>query len=410
MPDPSDPLPLRRNRDFGLLWTGQAVAAVGTSMSLLVYPLLAFSATGSARMAGVVAFVGLASGALLRLPSGVLVDRVRHLRRLMVSCEMCRAVVTAQLAAAVLTGESRLAYLLAAAGANAACEVLFDAAQTVAVRHVVPSQQLPNALAQNEARGHLAGVVGQPLGGLLYGIAAGVPLVAQAAALLVSGLLISSIRNPLHTDGPRPSPVRLHRDLFTGAAVVLRHAFMRIALLCAAGFQFVFSGLTLVLIISAKEQGVAAGAIGAMFAMAAAGGVLGAVFAARIQSAVPPARLVLTFAATASAVLFLLIFVTDPYAVGALLAVTYLAATPANAMLFAVQMHMTPLELQGRVISSVMLIVGLAAPLGPLFGGWILEQHGRQTTLTILGTLAVALAIRMLLSPAIRAMRPLGAS
>lgn len=410
MPDPSDHAPLRRNRDFGLLWTGQAVAAVGTSMSLLVYPLLAFAATGSARMAGVVAFVGLATGALLRLPSGVLVDRVRRQKRLMVSCEWCRAVVTALLAVAVLTGEFRFAFLLVAAAVNAACEVLFDAAQTVAVRHVVPAQQLPNALAQNEARGHLAGVVGQPLGGLLYSIAAGVPLVAQAVSLLVSGLLIRNIRNPLRADAPCSSPVRLRRDLFTGTAVVLRHAFMRIALLCAAGFQFVFFGLTLVVIISAKEQGVPAAAIGTLFAMAAAGGLLGAVFAARIQHAVPPARLVLAFAATTCVVLFSLLFVTNPYAIGALLAVTYLTATPANAMLFAVQMHMTPLELQGRVISSVMLIVGLAAPLGPLFGGWVLEQHGRQLTLTVLGAIAVALTIRMLLSPAIRTMRPPGAA
>jgi hypothetical protein len=36
----SAPPPLRRNRDFMLLWSGQALSGLGSQVSLVAYPLL----------------------------------------------------------------------------------------------------------------------------------------------------------------------------------------------------------------------------------------------------------------------------------------------------------------------------------------------------------------------------------
>lgn len=44
--------PLRRNRDFRALWTGQAASALGTSISGLAYPLVILAVTGSPTLAG----------------------------------------------------------------------------------------------------------------------------------------------------------------------------------------------------------------------------------------------------------------------------------------------------------------------------------------------------------------------
>jgi len=47
--------PLRRNRDFNLLWAGQAVSELGAHVSALAFPLLVLATTGSPVRAGIVA-------------------------------------------------------------------------------------------------------------------------------------------------------------------------------------------------------------------------------------------------------------------------------------------------------------------------------------------------------------------
>jgi len=55
VPAPAAP-PLRRNRDFMLLWSGQTLSALGSQVSLVAYPLLVLALTGSPAKAGVVGF------------------------------------------------------------------------------------------------------------------------------------------------------------------------------------------------------------------------------------------------------------------------------------------------------------------------------------------------------------------
>ena len=48
--------PLRRNRDFVLLQTGQLLSNAGTQSASIAYPLLVLALTHSAADAGIVAF------------------------------------------------------------------------------------------------------------------------------------------------------------------------------------------------------------------------------------------------------------------------------------------------------------------------------------------------------------------
>ena len=46
--------PLRRNRDFNLLWVGQVVSDLGANVSAIAFPLLVLATTGSPVKAGIV--------------------------------------------------------------------------------------------------------------------------------------------------------------------------------------------------------------------------------------------------------------------------------------------------------------------------------------------------------------------
>lgn len=100
-------LPLRGNRDFVALWTGQAASALGTSISSLAYPLVLLSMTGSSALAGAGAAVMAATTFLLRIPAGVVADRVDR-KRLMLLCDAGRLVAVGSLGLAVLAGELHL--------------------------------------------------------------------------------------------------------------------------------------------------------------------------------------------------------------------------------------------------------------------------------------------------------------
>ena len=152
--------PLRRNRDFQLLWIGQAASALGSRASTVAYPLLVLTLTGSPADAGIVGFAATIPYLVLQLPAGVVVDRVDR-RRAMIGCDAGRLTILAGVAAAVATGHASFPLIAAAALAEGCLTVIFNLAELSAIQLLVPSEQLEAALAQNEVRVRGAGLAGQ---------------------------------------------------------------------------------------------------------------------------------------------------------------------------------------------------------------------------------------------------------
>lgn len=395
--------PLRRNRDFMLLWTGQVVSATGTSMGTVVYPLLALALTHSATMAGIVSFAGMLAAALMRLPAGVLADRY-PLKPLMIVSDLLRAAAMLGSGIVIITGRLTLAQLLIATVIASICGAIFDSAQTVAIRHVVWPTQLPQALAVDQARGHVASLAGQPLGGYLYGIGAAVPVLANTISYFTSTGLIALVRSPMRTSRA-PGRVRtLWRDIPIGLRYVASSPFLRVTLACAVGFNFVFASLTIAIIASQAARSGAVFHIGMALGMGAVGGVLGVLAAPFLNKRLSPAALVYSFGWTCCFVLALLGQAHNTYVVGALLAVMFFVATPANATLFAAQIDITPPELQGRVVSAAMLAASIAGPAGPPLAGLLLDNAGQTPTFLLYAALTAALTIVMHLSSPVRTM------
>jgi MFS family permease len=68
-------LPLWRNRDFLLIWSGQALSLLGTQVSTFALPLLVLALTRSPFQAGLVSTVQRLPYLLLSLPIGAFIDR-----------------------------------------------------------------------------------------------------------------------------------------------------------------------------------------------------------------------------------------------------------------------------------------------------------------------------------------------
>src|SRR5215204_3545294 len=169
---------LGRNRDFVLLWTGQAVSSIA-------YPFLVLSLGYTAGDAGVVGFVAALPYLLFQLPAGVWVDRVNR-KRLMIGCDVIRGVALASIAVTVALGAATLVQIATVAFVEGSMFVIFTAAERSAIANVVESHQLTAALSMNEARTRAAGLAGAPLGGFLFALGRAVPFLFDAVSYLAS--------------------------------------------------------------------------------------------------------------------------------------------------------------------------------------------------------------------------------
>lgn len=370
--------PLSRNGDFLRLWTGGAISGLGSTMTALAYPLLALSVTSSAGRAGLLGLVALAAGTLMRLPAGALVDRL-PLRRLLVWADLVRVGSTAALMAVVLSGGLALWQLLVVATINACAAVFGEIAHSVALRHVVPATQLPTAFALDDGRRHAVSLAGQPAGGLLYGIAPSLPLVADLVSFLASAVASATITTPM-PPSDQPGRPRLRTDLLTGLTFLWREPFLRATLFAASGYQLVLAAAVFALIAGFTAAGATPADLGIMFAVAALGGILGAIAAPLLQPRLRLSTVVVIMGWTAAVVFAGFASIGQPLLAGALLGCIFFTSAPANAILLAAQITRTPSHLQGRVMAASYLIAGLAAPLGPPISGVLLDTTSRPAT------------------------------
>src|SRR5260370_25712449 len=78
---------LWRNRDYLLLWLGQAISSLGTGISQFAFPLLVLALTHSFAAAGLAGALGQLPYLLFSLPARALVDRWDP-NRVMIVCTL----------------------------------------------------------------------------------------------------------------------------------------------------------------------------------------------------------------------------------------------------------------------------------------------------------------------------------
>ena len=130
-PAADPPVPLRRNRDFQLLWGGQAISLLGSQTSKIAYPLLVLAMTGSPVKAGVAGFAAMLGYLLFPLVAGGLADRLDR-KKLMIGCDAIRLAAVGSIAVAGWAAHITYAAVLVAAFVEGSASVFFGLAQRAA--------------------------------------------------------------------------------------------------------------------------------------------------------------------------------------------------------------------------------------------------------------------------------------
>lgn len=399
-------VPLRRNRDFQLLWSGRAVAGLGQEIAGIAYPLLMLALTGSAGYAGLLATGQIAAQVLTILPAGLLADRVNR-RTIMIVCDLARAAILGTVALAVWQGWATIPLIIGSAIASAMFHGIFNPASTAALKQLVPAAQMTTAQSQNEARMRATGLIGPPIGGWLFGIARSIPFLFDAVTYLLAAVALLFIRKPLQA--PREKPA-VKESPWRGATAGIRYLFakpmLRSLLLWSMGINLALGGFFLVLIATWRDRGASESTIGLLAAIGTAGGLLGAMLAPFIIKRMRPTHLVMGLA-WALPVMFVsmgLLPGVYPLAVVSALVGFFLPAL--NAVGWSYIASGTPDELQGRVGAGANFLSMLVSPIAPVAMGTIFDSSGTTLAFVVMGGLALAAALFTLTKPVRNLPRP----
>jgi MFS family permease len=391
---PSSPR-LWRNRDYLTLWTGQTISAVGSSMSTFVFPIAGYALTGSTTQAALAGTSYLVGSVATRLPAGALVDRWNR-RVVMAVSAGGGALLYGALVADILLGRLTLLHLLVVALLTGVAAAFLEPAESAAVREVVPTEQLPAALSQNEARQHAARLVGPPVGGLLYAAARWMPFLADAVSYLVAAAAVLTVRSPLAAPERGPQRTRILGEVTEGLRFLMSRSFFRAVAASATLINFAITALFLVLTLKLLRAGVHPAAIGVIETVGAVAGIAGAVVAPFLVRRVPSGRIVALGCLLLPAGLAPMALTNNVAVISGLLAVAMVGVPAINSATFSYLLAVTPDRMQGRVSSGLMFSATAVQPAGPLVGGFLLGWLGGSYAMLItaalmgLGVLALA--------------------
>jgi hypothetical protein len=393
------PVPLRRNRDFVLLQSGQVLSTIGSESTAIAYPLLVLAVTHSPAKAGIVGFARILPWALFGFAAGIAADRFPR-KRLMIAGDVVRVFLMASIVVAIALGNISFAQIAIVAFVEGTMYVFFNIAEIGALRSVVPLQQLPSAAAAEQARYSTVALVAPTLGGSLFGIGRAFPFVAGVLSPAFSLGTLLAIRTPFQGEHEQDeSPWRT--QVADGFRFLWSRPFLRTCALMFTWSNLAFEGMFLVFIVVGKRQGLTSGQIGLLIAGFGLFSLLGSAASPWVQRRLSMRAIVIGSLWLQAGTIG---FVIDPSIYVLLACVLPMAAffPTVNAVVIGYRVAVTPDRLTGRVNSVARTIALCGAPLGPLAAGLMLGATSPRTTVAVFTGLLAVLAAFSSLSPSIR--------
>jgi MFS family permease len=356
--------------------------------------------TGSPAKAGIVAFARLLGMAVIALPAGLAADRWSR-RRLMIAAHGVRALSLGSLSALILLDEIVFWVIPLVAFVEGSGAAVFASAQAGALRAVVPSRQLPSAVAVVTGREAAISLAAPPVGGGLFGLARALPFVVHTILYAFSAFALLAMRTPFEEERERDrSPLR-HR-LAEGFRFLWDHPFLRTCAFLYGLSNFIGPGVLLTILIIGERQGLSGGAVGLLLSAFGAALVLGAVLSPLVRRLLPVRGVLLLELWTWVGCGLFLVW-PNVYVLTASILPTALAIPSTDSVVRGYQLAMTPDRLLGRVESVRSTIALLIAPLGPLTAGFLLDAVSERVTIAVFAAFGLGLGLWGTLSPSIRA-------
>src|SRR6266566_4531990 len=402
---PNLPPALWRNRDYLLLWSGQTVSSIGSGVSQLAFPLLVLALTHSPAQAGIAGALRTLPYFIFTLPGGALIDRWNR-KWVMILCDSGRALSLASIPVALALGHLTIAQLYLVSLLEGSLYVFFDLAETASLPRVVPKEQLPAAISQNQVAFGITNLLGPPLGGVLYTLGRAVPFLTDALSYLASVLSLLFMQTKFQMERVVAKRT-LRTEIVEGMKWLWRQPLLRVMAFLNSGWSSLGFGFSLLVIVLAQGQHLSPPFIGILFAIGGVSSILGASIAPLIQKRLRYGQAIIGLWWLYVLVWLLVALVHTPIALGAIVACFFLVDSIYNIVQFSYRLALIPDELQGRVNSAFRLISYSLRPVGIALTGVLMQSIGSMQTAIIFAIILLVLAIIASLNVNIRKALPL---
>ena len=373
--------------DVRRLWIGETTSAVGTAVSSVAMPLVAFKVLDAEVFA-----VTLLTAAtwlpwlLVGLPAGAWVDRLPK-RPVLITADVVSVALLLSVPCAAAAGVLTMIQLLAVSLGLGTCAVLFRTAWTAYVPVVVPRGDLVRANALLYGSESAAQIGGPGAAGLLVGAVGAVgALVADAASFAVSAVLLLRVRAAEHRI--RVPRRRLRTEVAEGVGVVARDRLLRTLVVHGAASNLPLVGYgALIVPFLVQDLGQAPLAIGLLLAVSSLGGVVGAAVSSRVVAALGSARALVALKAGAAPCALLLPLAQDDWRLAFFVVGTALVdggVVGGNVISASFRQAYVAPGLQGRVGAASQVVNLGTIPLGAVLAGVLATALGTRTAMTLL--------------------------
>lgn len=384
-------------------FAANAISLIGNSLTIIAVPWFVLETTGSPARMGLVGFFTALPAVIAAFFGGTLVDRVGH-RRMSIVADLASGFTVALIPLFHTTVGLQFWVLLVIVFFSA----LLDAPGNTARQALLPdvarrsgmSLELANSLQQTVQRASI--FIGPALAGLLIaGLGASQVLWIDAATFALSALLFilavpAGSAQPLDTTGYLP-------QLLEGLRFLRRDRLIRSLVLTVAVTNFLDSPLFAVIFpVYAKEIFSSASQLGFMLSAFGAGAVVGALSYGFLGKRL--SRRSIFVGAFIIVGLGLVVLALRPPFIVVLIAnfIAGLAAGPINPLLMTVFQERIPPNLRGRVFGMATAIALIAAPLGMVAAGFLVERFSVGATLLGIAVIYLLVTLYGLFNPALR--------
>lgn len=271
---------LRTNRNFRLLFFGQAISQLGDWFNSVAVFALLLDLTGSATAVAWMMIVQFLPMAIVGPFAGVVVDRVDR-RKVMIAADVIRGVMVLGLLLVRRADQVWMAYLVMTLAVSATA--FFEPARTATIPNITSAEELMPANALSSATWSAMLAIGASVGGLITALSGREwAFVMNAASFFVSAIFISRTHIP-HTPVVAPERRGFRRvsgidDLIEGLRYVRSHSHVAALMFVKAGWGLAGGVLLLLTIFGQRVfpvAGTTAAGIGVLYGARGIGAGLG---------------------------------------------------------------------------------------------------------------------------------------